>query len=93
MPIQIGEFISEHVYDGKLKSQHSITSPNCLAFVDVDIGVESPEDKSWKVCHIAYGTVSFPEVLCDLERTRSSIRRSFGQELLPPSGFLCHYAL
>ena len=68
MPMQIGEFISEHVYDGKLRSQHSITSPNCLAFVDVDIGVESPEDKSWKVCHLPYGAVSSsPEVLYDLE--------------------------
>jgi len=34
MPIPIASFISLHVYGGRLLSQHPITSPDCLAFID-----------------------------------------------------------
>lgn len=37
MPRPIGEFISKHVYDGQLKTEHSITRASaCLRFVDID---------------------------------------------------------
>lgn len=49
MPTQIGDFISRVVYNDKLKSIHKVTSLNCLAFVDANLGKEESEGKSWKV--------------------------------------------
>ncbi|KAF9485152.1 P-loop containing nucleoside triphosphate hydrolase protein [Pholiota conissans] len=49
MPIPIGNFISKHVYNGKLKSEHMITDPQCCRFVDVSKGKEVSEGRSWKV--------------------------------------------
>ncbi|KAL0954952.1 hypothetical protein HGRIS_003885 [Hohenbuehelia grisea] len=47
MPIPLGNFISEHVYDGKLKSEHSMTGLSCCSFVDVKRGKEQKKGKSW----------------------------------------------
>ncbi|KAH9925853.1 P-loop containing nucleoside triphosphate hydrolase protein [Epithele typhae] len=48
MPIQLGRFISKHVYDAKLKSVHGILTRNCVRFVDVRIGREERVGSSWK---------------------------------------------
>lgn len=54
MPPQIGDFISDQVYDGQLQSNpdhligHSLAS--CY-FVDVE-GCEKHYEKSWVVCKI-----------------------------------------
>ena len=50
MPIPIGKFISGHVYCGRLRSHHNITSTSSCRFVDVCDGVEAPQGHSWKVC-------------------------------------------
>lgn len=46
MPIPIGNFISNSLYDGKLKSEHKITSSECVKFVDVPEGEEDFIDRS-----------------------------------------------
>ena len=49
MPVPIGNFISQHVYDRKLRTDRSITSPDCCRFVDVRNGKENRSGKSWVV--------------------------------------------
>lgn len=49
MPIPIGSFISRHVYEGKLKSVHKITSFGSCCLVDVANGVEQKMGNSWRV--------------------------------------------
>lgn len=41
MPRAIGDFISHHVYDKKLKTVHNISTSLCCRFVDVSGGVET----------------------------------------------------
>ncbi|KAI0827617.1 P-loop containing nucleoside triphosphate hydrolase protein [Trametes gibbosa] len=48
MPIPLGNFISECVYDGKLKSMHKITDRSAVKFVDVRKGREEKVGSSWK---------------------------------------------
>ena len=50
MPIPLGEFISEEVYNSKLKSIHDIFDSSCVCFVDVRKGVEESMAPGWKVC-------------------------------------------
>jgi len=40
MPVPIGDFISRKVYDGRLKSEHSIIDKSCCRFIDVEHGKE-----------------------------------------------------
>lgn len=47
MPISIGEFISDAMYDGQLHSSHSITTPACW-FVDIDGSNEKKYLTSWE---------------------------------------------
>jgi regulator of nonsense transcripts 1 len=49
MPEAIGAFISRHVYDGRLFSEHAIKTMDCVAFVDVSKGEERQSGLSWKV--------------------------------------------
>jgi regulator of nonsense transcripts 1 len=49
MPVPIGQFISGCVYGGKLRSQHNISSMDCVAFIDVVKGAETSSGLSWKV--------------------------------------------
>ena len=49
MPVPLGDFISKHVYDSRLKSEHPITTHTCVRFVDVRKGVEDSAGSSWKV--------------------------------------------
>lgn len=49
MPVPIGNFISEQVYDGKLKTVHPIEDlEECCVFVDAD-GSEERQGVSWTV--------------------------------------------
>ena len=50
MPVTIGKFISQTVYDGKLLSRHKITHPACF-FIDVAGGIEKRNVTSWEVCY------------------------------------------
>ncbi|PSR72688.1 hypothetical protein PHLCEN_2v11383 [Hermanssonia centrifuga] len=47
MPIPLGNFISDEVYNKKLKSVHKISDISCVSFVDVDKGTEESCGKSW----------------------------------------------
>ncbi|KAH7903183.1 AAA domain-containing protein, partial [Hygrophoropsis aurantiaca] len=60
MPVVIGQFISRQVYDGKLRTNHLITSGDACRFVDVQNGEEQGAGNSWQnreesavVIHIA----------------------------------------
>ncbi|KAH9921366.1 P-loop containing nucleoside triphosphate hydrolase protein [Amylocystis lapponica] len=46
MPVPLGDFISENVYDSKLRSKHNIEDMSCVMFVDVKKG-EEKGGKSW----------------------------------------------
>ena len=50
MPTVIGNFISNHVYDSDLRTQHAINTPTCCRFVDVRNGEEIQKGVSWTVC-------------------------------------------
>jgi len=47
MPAVIGHFISHHVYNSKLRTEHDIKSFTCCRFVDVSNGKEMKEGVSW----------------------------------------------
>ncbi|KAL5510973.1 hypothetical protein ACEPAG_3692 [Sanghuangporus baumii] len=47
MPVPLGRFISEAVYDGKLKSEHDVKTQSCIAFIDVSLGEEENDKKSY----------------------------------------------
>ncbi|KAG6831111.1 hypothetical protein H0H87_006136 [Tephrocybe sp. NHM501043] len=47
MPAPLGNFISKYVYDGRLKSEHSIQIATCVTFVDVPSGAEIKSGFSW----------------------------------------------
>lgn len=53
MPVPIGNFISHHVYDNKLQSEHPITDPLCCRFIDVSDGAEEAVGHSWKVISLS----------------------------------------
>ena len=54
MPVPLGKFISKHVYDSKLKSEHKITAKSCVRFIDVRKGEEKSAGSSWKVHIFVY---------------------------------------
>ncbi|KAK0458310.1 P-loop containing nucleoside triphosphate hydrolase protein [Desarmillaria tabescens] len=47
IPRQIGDFISEHVYNKQLKTVHDISSKICCRFVNVSGGREGERSRSW----------------------------------------------
>lgn len=49
MPQSIGAFISQHVYNNRLKTQHTIAGPSACQFVDVSHGREGSAGHSWVV--------------------------------------------
>ncbi|KAI0274107.1 P-loop containing nucleoside triphosphate hydrolase protein [Russula aff. rugulosa BPL654] len=49
LPVHLGSFISENVYNGKLRSRHSIADYSCIAFIDVWKGEELRQGSSFKV--------------------------------------------
>lgn len=52
MPAPIGNFISQHVYDRRLKTQHEINSLLSCRLVDVRQGKEKSMSKSWVVSNL-----------------------------------------
>ncbi|KAL1663788.1 hypothetical protein GGF50DRAFT_56228 [Schizophyllum commune] len=48
MPTFLGDFISQHVYDSQLLSEHRNKSADCCRFVDVAEGKETRAGMSWK---------------------------------------------
>ena len=50
MPVCIGDFISRHVYDGRLKTVHNNNRRGACRFVDVSDGKEARLGNSWQVC-------------------------------------------
>ncbi|KAL4064437.1 AAA domain-containing protein [Scleroderma citrinum] len=48
MPSVIGNFISENVYDGKLRTNHKITDRKACRFLDVKNGNETKYGHSWQ---------------------------------------------
>jgi hypothetical protein len=49
LPIPLGEFISERVYGGKLRSCHKIVDYSCIKFIDVRKGNERKQGSSYEV--------------------------------------------
>jgi hypothetical protein len=49
LPIPLGAFISQKVYNGKLRSSHSVADNSCIAFIDVCKGEEKKRGSSYKV--------------------------------------------
>ncbi|KAG2744875.1 hypothetical protein P692DRAFT_20742909 [Suillus brevipes Sb2] len=47
MPVVIGDFISDHVYNKKLKTKHDDTSKTTCRFLDVKMGREESVGHSW----------------------------------------------
>lgn len=73
MPVPLGEFISEYVYDKKLLSEHSITDRSAVRFVDVRKGREERVGSSWKVSERvepSTGPVSLSPDSCRIQRRR-----------------------
>ncbi|RPD58061.1 P-loop containing nucleoside triphosphate hydrolase protein [Lentinus tigrinus ALCF2SS1-7] len=48
MPVPLGNFISQAVYESRLKSHHTIKASSCVLFVDVRKGHEEHVGSSWK---------------------------------------------
>jgi hypothetical protein len=48
MPVPLGMFISKHVYDGRLKTQHLVKTRDAVQFIDVP-GTEEQPGQSWVV--------------------------------------------
>ena len=49
MPVAIGSFISKHVYNGLLKTRHSLGSPKTCVLIDISHGQEAKSGNSWTV--------------------------------------------
>lgn len=49
MPAPIGAFISKHVYSGRLKTHHALSSRRTCALVDISHGQETKSGNSWTV--------------------------------------------
>ncbi|PBK86032.1 P-loop containing nucleoside triphosphate hydrolase protein, partial [Armillaria gallica] len=48
MPHPLGEFISREVYNNRLRSEHIIKDPSCVAFIDTKTGTEEKSGFSWQ---------------------------------------------
>lgn len=73
MPVAIGQFISNEVYKGQLRSHHKDEAREACRFVDVYNGVESLHGHSWVVRRLH---VRCQQILKLLYRTRQSARPS-----------------
>ncbi|PBL03561.1 P-loop containing nucleoside triphosphate hydrolase protein [Armillaria gallica] len=63
MPTPIGDFISEHVYNRKLKTIHQISSKTCCRFVNVSSGQEIQRSKSWVNVKEVQAVVNIAKIL------------------------------
>ncbi|CAA7262308.1 unnamed protein product [Cyclocybe aegerita] len=94
MPVPIGAFISKAVYKGRLLSQHLITHPSCLAFIDVSTpqGFEERAGTSWRnpgevqtMVHLVrtyYKSTHFC-IITPYDAQRAAIQRVLQNESLP----------
>ena len=48
LPVPLGDFISQAIYEGKLHSSHNIVDHSCVVFVDVGKGKEAWKGKSYQ---------------------------------------------
>ncbi|KAK0482998.1 P-loop containing nucleoside triphosphate hydrolase protein [Armillaria luteobubalina] len=48
MPHPLGDFISREVYNNRLRSEHDITDPSCIAFINAKYGDEEKSGFSWR---------------------------------------------
>jgi hypothetical protein len=48
LPVPLGGFISETVYEGKLHSSHAIVDHSCIVFIDVEKGKEERRGMSYQ---------------------------------------------
>ncbi|KAJ6468012.1 P-loop containing nucleoside triphosphate hydrolase protein [Mycena vitilis] len=93
MPVPIGDFISSCVYDRKLRSQHTTDSMDCVAFIDVVKGAETPSALSWKnpaeiqtICHLVRRYASLGKDFCVItpyDAQRAAIELQLKAESLP----------
>jgi hypothetical protein len=96
MPTPLGIFISQAVYDNRLKSVHKLESLSCTSFVDVAMGKEEKFGSSWKVS--LRSTSSFLSLVLNIsvygiELIRDQLHRKSGSSLLPRKRLLYHYAV
>jgi regulator of nonsense transcripts 1 len=58
LPVPLGGFISEVVYEGKLHSSHNIVDHSCVVFIDVGKGKEARKGKSYQASFPGRETVT-----------------------------------
>ncbi|PSR72748.1 hypothetical protein PHLCEN_2v11443 [Hermanssonia centrifuga] len=92
MPIPLGNFISDEVYNKKLKSVHNIDNISCISFVDVDKGVEEHCGKSWINMEEVHTVVNLVRhyyrhkpfvIITPYDAQRSAIQKQLEKENLP----------
>ncbi|KAK0445644.1 P-loop containing nucleoside triphosphate hydrolase protein [Desarmillaria tabescens] len=47
MPHPLGNFISQEVYHNQIRSEHEVTDPSCIAFINTKYGSEKKSGFSW----------------------------------------------
>lgn len=93
MPIPLGTFISEEVYNNKLRSEHRIDDMGCVAFVDVSKGREEKCGNSWRVSSHPALCGDLANTLLAAEQGRDSLYCQSRATLLSAHGLLYHHAL
>lgn len=93
MPLAIGKFISKHVYEGRLKTNHSLTSPKTCRFVHVKGTQEERKGHSWVNYREAAMVISLSRLMKQLgwsfriitpyDPQRSFIENELKREKLP----------
>ncbi|PIL29510.1 hypothetical protein GSI_08318 [Ganoderma sinense ZZ0214-1] len=92
MPLPLGEFISEEVYNSKLKSVRKITDTACVRFVDVRKGTEESMDPGWKNTEEVHAVVNIVKnyykrldfcIITPYDAQRNAIAQRLKQENLP----------
>ncbi|KAM5545226.1 hypothetical protein V8D89_001337 [Ganoderma adspersum] len=92
MPIPLGEFISEEVYNSKLKSVHGIVDSSCVCFVDVRKGAEESMAPGWKNTEEVHAVVNIVRnyyrhrqfcIITPYDGQRSAIVQRLKHENLP----------
>lgn len=75
MPEPLGGFISEAMYDTKLRSDHKNKDDfNCVRFVNVSKGEEQQQDKSYKVRNFVYSDISVDQWKQNMEEVQTVVR-------------------
>lgn len=93
MPVPLGMFISEEVYNKKLRSEHKISDMGCVAFVDVTKGREEKCGNSWKVSRLLALCEDETKLQLTTEPGRDPLCCQSRATLLSALGRLYHHAL